>query len=61
MAITPEGIIKRRKTMRKKYGKEYYKIIGAKGGSKEAHGDKPRGFQLNTDLARKNGLKRRKS
>lgn len=61
MAITPQGIIKRRETMLKKYGADYYKTIGAKGGSSEAHGNKPRGFQLNPEIARQNGLKSKKS
>ena len=57
---------KRRLTMIEKHGSEeaylaFMKRNSAKGGSKEAHGDKPRGFQLTPELARQNGLKRKKS
>jgi hypothetical protein len=58
MAITPEGIIKRTQTMQKKYGKDYYKKIGALGGASEAHGNKPRGFALDPELSKKALAKR---
>jgi hypothetical protein len=64
--MTPQGLIKRRQTMINKYGSyeaycEAMRSFGAKGGSREAHGDKPRGFQLTPELARENGLKRKRA
>ena len=67
-AKTPEGKARAREkqiaSMIAKHGsykayKEAMRSYGSKGGSKEAHGDKPRGFQLNPELARENGKKKK--
>jgi hypothetical protein len=63
MDITPKWVIKRRETMIAKYGShEAYiaamRAIGAKGGSKEAHGDKPRGFARDPESSQKALAKR---
>lgn len=42
--------IKAAKTMRAKYGKNYFKRIGKKGGSRT--NTKPKGFEANRSLAR---------
>ncbi len=46
------------KTNKERYGKDFYKINGAKGGSKtHAQGAKPKGFAANKKLARLAGAK----
>lgn len=44
-------ISKTAETIYAKYGKDFYKKIGAKGGSKKT----PKGFAVNRELARKAG------
>ncbi len=45
MAATVEGGKRAAKTNKERYGKDFYKINGAKGGSKtHAQGAKPKGF-----------------
>ena len=53
MAGTKSGGIKASKTNRLKHGDDFYKRIGAKGGSKCV----PKGFALNPELARLSGKK----
>lgn len=49
------GGLKARETNFKKYGKEFYRIIGSKGGQQKP--SKPRGFAANPELARAAGAK----
>lgn len=49
------GGLKARETNFKKYGKEFYRIIGSKGGQQKP--SKPRGFAANHELARAAGAK----
>ncbi len=45
MGQTPAGSIKQRQTMLEKYGPDFYKEIGKKGGSRTTQdGAKPKGF-----------------
>ena len=53
MVMTKEGGQKVRKTIEEKYGKDFWKRIGSKGG--KATGMK--GFALNPELAREAGRK----
>ncbi len=55
MAQTPEGAIKAMKTIRNKYGKNYFVEIGKSGGTAKYKGKK--GFAANPELARQAGLK----
>ena len=58
MAATVEGGKKAAKTNKERYGEDFYKINGAKGGSKtHAQGAKPKGFAANKKLARLAGVK----
>jgi len=58
MAATVEGGKKAAKTNKERYGEDFYKINGAKGGSKtHAQGAKPKGFAANKKLARLAGAK----
>ena len=53
MAGTREGGLKTRETNISKYGKDYYRRIGRKGGLKICK----KGFATNLELARKAGAK----
>ena len=53
MSGNREGALKAAKTNRKKYGKDFYKEIGAKGGRNGHTG----GFYVNRELARVAGAK----
>ena len=53
MAGTREGGRRAAQTNIEKYGKDFYKDIGHKGGS--AYTDKPKGFANNPELAKKVG------
>lgn len=55
MAGTVEGGIKARKLIMKRHGKDFYKKIGQKGGSK-SHPE-TRFFSLNPEMAKKAGRK----
>jgi len=58
MAATVEGGKKAAKTNKERYGEDFYKINGAKGGSKtHAQGAKPKGFAANKKLALLAGAK----
>jgi general stress protein YciG len=51
MAGTKAGGLKAAKTNKKKYGEEFYKGIGSKGGKAKV----PKGFATNRELARLSG------
>lgn len=53
MSQTKEGAIKARDVNYMKYGKDFYRNIGAQGGKKKV----PKGFAVNKELARKAGAK----
>jgi uncharacterized protein len=57
MAGTVKGGQKAASTNKKRYGKDFYAAIGAKGGRKGSTG----GFYANRDLARKGGRKSRRT
>lgn len=48
---TPEGARKAANTMKERYGTDYYRSIGEKGGKAKV----PKGFALNPERARKAG------
>lgn len=53
MAGTITGAKKATETIKKKYGADYYRQLGHKGGS--AITNKPRGFAANPELAKRAG------
>ncbi len=53
MSGTVSGGRKARETNLKKHGKDFYRIIGSRGG--QAATNKPKGFAANRELARKAG------
>lgn len=50
MSGNRKGGLKARETMKERYGKDFFKIIGKKGGETETN--KLKGFAANKDLAR---------
>lgn len=55
MVQTPEGALKARETIEKRYGKDFYKNIGRRGGLKKT--DKPKGFATDRERAVTAGAK----
>ena len=55
MSGTPEGAAKTAKTIKAKYGEDYYEKIGRKGG--EQNRPETRAFKRNPELARIAGAK----
>ena len=53
MAGTKDGGIKAAQTNKQKYGSDFYKQLGHKGGIWTATKDKPKGFQRMTQAQRK--------
>ena len=55
MAGTPAGCAKTAKTNKERYGEDFYRNIGSRGG--KAPTTKPKGFAANPELARAAGVR----